>query len=214
MPPGRLLELGCGNGYALAAMKELGWDVAGIEPDREAAALAEARGLTVAAPTLDKARFPGSHFDVIMIRNAFGYIPNPLETLAECRRILRFGGRLALNVPNLSSAGHKRFGSAWVMLDPPREHFVYSAASLRACIQKAGLSVQSLRVTPRLTFAVWIMSATIHRHGRLEGYAVARTDSLIHMPGALASQVLELARSMVGDAGEELFLVATKDRSA
>ena len=40
-PGGRLLEIGCGNGDRLDLFQELGWKVAGIEPDPSAALLAQ-----------------------------------------------------------------------------------------------------------------------------------------------------------------------------
>ena len=37
VPPGRLLEVGCGNGERLAHMRSLGWEVMGQEVDSTAA---------------------------------------------------------------------------------------------------------------------------------------------------------------------------------
>ena len=38
---GKLLDIGCGNGYFLAQMRDLGWDVVGVEPDPNAVKVAK-----------------------------------------------------------------------------------------------------------------------------------------------------------------------------
>jgi SAM-dependent methyltransferase len=53
---GRLLDIGCGGGGFLAAMRDRGWQVQGVEPDPEAARLARERyGLEVFTGTLEEA---------------------------------------------------------------------------------------------------------------------------------------------------------------
>ncbi len=57
---GKLIDIGCGNGAFLARMRELGWTVAGVEPDPEAVRVArEHFGLSVFQGTLAEAKLPG-----------------------------------------------------------------------------------------------------------------------------------------------------------
>lgn len=85
---GRLLDVGCGNGIFLATMKELGWEVAGVEPDRQAARVArEQFGLNVHVGTLEEAGFADGTFDAITMSHVVEHLADPimhLENAGEC----------------------------------------------------------------------------------------------------------------------------------
>ena len=56
---GRILEVGCAVGYFLQAMRDLGWDVAGVEPDSNAARkAAEVEGAVVKRRNPSTGGFP------------------------------------------------------------------------------------------------------------------------------------------------------------
>src|SRR5262245_48301096 len=44
-PPGRLLDVGCGSGDAIAGLSEIGWQCTGVEVSEEAVAAARTAGL-------------------------------------------------------------------------------------------------------------------------------------------------------------------------
>ena len=98
---GRVLELGFGTGNLLCALGTAGWPAVGLELSpamhRVTARKFAARGLTVpvvrgTALTLP---FPSGAFDSVVATFPAPYILQP-ETLAECRRVLRPGGRLVV----------------------------------------------------------------------------------------------------------------------
>ncbi len=55
---GRLLDVGCGNGRFLAAMRALGWEVMGVEPDPVSRSIAESVTGAPVLPSLAEAQFP------------------------------------------------------------------------------------------------------------------------------------------------------------
>ena len=142
---GRLLDVGCGNGRLLAAMRWAGWLVEGVEPDERAAAHARSLGLTVHSGTLEDAGFPASSFDAITMTHVLEHLPDPVEALQRCRELLRPGGRLWLATPNLASPGHRRYGAGWLGLDPPRHLVLMTPSSLRWSLESAGFEVELLR---------------------------------------------------------------------
>jgi 2-polyprenyl-3-methyl-5-hydroxy-6-metoxy-1,4-benzoquinol methylase len=74
----RLLDVGCGSGSFLARMRDLGWDVHGVEPDPVAARVAMTRyQLDVACVSLQDAALPSESFDVVTMSHV-------LEHAAEC----------------------------------------------------------------------------------------------------------------------------------
>lgn len=63
---GRLLDVGCGNGMFLDRMRQLGWDVTGVEPDGAAVRVArEKLGLEVIEGSREDAGLPDRYFDAV-----------------------------------------------------------------------------------------------------------------------------------------------------
>lgn len=86
---GKLLDVGCGNGQFLVQMRDLGWQVMGVEPDAKAAEIAQKHfGLNVFVGSLEAARFPENTVDVITMHHVIEHVPDPIRLLLECRHIL------------------------------------------------------------------------------------------------------------------------------
>ncbi len=147
--PGKLLEIGCGDGSRLARFWALGWEVQGQEVDPKAASQARDRhGVPVHLGPLEEAAFPDAGFDAIIMNHVIEHVYDPVRLLAECNRILRAGGTLLAITPNTESYGHKRFGSSWRGLEPPRHLFLFSQQTLRETATKAGFSEYDVWTTP------------------------------------------------------------------
>ncbi len=99
-PGARVVEVGSFVGGFLAAGREQGWEMLGIDPGEEVAVFCEARGLPVVRATLADAPVANGSADAIAIWNTFDQMPDPGPTLAAARRLLRPGGLLAIRVPN------------------------------------------------------------------------------------------------------------------
>lgn len=144
-PGGRLLDVGCGSGGWLSDMRDLGWEVRGLDFDADAVAVAARRGLEVDYGPLGAQRYPDESFDAITLNHVIEHLPDPFETLAECRRILKPGGHLIVITPNSSSLGHRFFKEAWRGLEPPRHLHLFGPRSLRAGLKRAGFSKFDVR---------------------------------------------------------------------
>jgi 2-polyprenyl-3-methyl-5-hydroxy-6-metoxy-1,4-benzoquinol methylase len=151
--PGRLLDVGCGDGVFLARMHGLGWDVHGVEPDSAAAAAAGRRHhLRITTATVEDAALPPASFDVITMSHVLEHVHDPVEVLVECRRLLKPGGRLIVATPNAESLGRVVFRRRWMHWDIPRHLFVFSTRNLKRCGQIAGLEIEELRTSARSAF--------------------------------------------------------------
>jgi SAM-dependent methyltransferase len=143
---GRLLDVGCGDGTFLGEMSRAGWDVQGLEPDPEAAALARKTGVPVVETPLEDASFEAESFDAVTMSHVIEHMHDPVGALHTCRHILRPGGTLWLATPNLESRGHALFGRDWIGLDPPRHLVLFTRASLANALEQAGLGPPSFKV--------------------------------------------------------------------
>ena len=100
-PPGRLLDVGCGDGAFLREAARRGWTVAGTEVSRAGADMARAAGVPVFAGELQEARLPAQAFDVITCWHVIEHVTTPRRLVGEMHRLLAPGGVLVLATPNL-----------------------------------------------------------------------------------------------------------------
>lgn len=100
---GRFLDVGCATGYMINRIsQEPGWEVYGVELSKKPVYFArEVLGLeNITHGDLFSAEYPESFFDCINVSDVLEHVPNPVEFLVECRRILKPDGILFLGVPN------------------------------------------------------------------------------------------------------------------
>jgi 2-polyprenyl-3-methyl-5-hydroxy-6-metoxy-1,4-benzoquinol methylase len=204
-----LLDVGCGNGQFIARMRSFGWKVSGIDPDPAAVGYGQRQGLNIRSGTVSD--LPATdRYDVITLSHVIEHVADPVDLLRECRDRLRpGGGRLIIITPNINSLGHRVFGKYWRGLEVPRHFVLFSPTGLRDCVQRAGLSVQSLSTETRLAQMIYRHSACASSGDRSVGQ---RTNFSISTK--LAARLFRMIEGWVvrlkKDAGEEIFCVCTK----
>ena len=113
-PDDHLLDVGCGSGFLVRLALEAGCratavdhsaDMVRVTRERNADAVAAGR-LEVAEARVEELPFADGTFTRVAIAHAFFFFDDPLRALAECRRVLREGGRLALFTSGPELKGH------------------------------------------------------------------------------------------------------------
>jgi 2-polyprenyl-3-methyl-5-hydroxy-6-metoxy-1,4-benzoquinol methylase len=138
--PGRLLELGSGNGDRLVSFAKMGWQVEGHDLDPKAAALAKSRSGAV-VHVMQIADLPGeSEYDLVLMNHVLEHVVSPVDVLKKIQRLLKPGGILAVALPNSDSYNFVKFGVNWLSFDPPRHTYYYNAKNLENLAKQAGLS--------------------------------------------------------------------------
>lgn len=95
-----IVEVGSFVGSFLAAGKEMGWTMLGVDPGEQPVAFCKAKGLSVYRGTLPDLQISTASVDCVAIWNTFDQLPDPDPTLDAVRRVLRPGALLTVRVPN------------------------------------------------------------------------------------------------------------------
>lgn len=137
--PGRIFDVGCGEGLFVRAMLGCGWDVDANEIGAAALARAEAAaGRRLFAVDLLELPMPERAYDAVTMWQVFEHVARPLETLRAISRMLKPDGVLALSVPNAESWQARLFGPHWFHLDPPRHLRLFSPSNLGHLLRAHG----------------------------------------------------------------------------
>jgi len=99
---GRLLDVGCGDGFFLNLAQKRGWEPYGVEIsnfhlEKAKRNLGEKNIFDV---PLKSAKFPSDFFDAITLLDVLDHLTDPLGELKEVGRILKKNGLLAVRVRN------------------------------------------------------------------------------------------------------------------
>jgi len=133
-----VLEVGCGNGERLMAMRDYGFtDLTGLDPYA-----GEAVGLTpgVRIVRAEISAHEGS-YDFITLHHSFEHMDEPGEVMGHLSRLLRPGGKALLRVPLASSRAFQTYGTDWVQLDAPRHLYLHTPESIAILTSRGGLAV-------------------------------------------------------------------------
>lgn len=138
-PESLILDVGCGWGRSITAVKYFQSDVEIVGVDTNQIRLEQAKMILseleidekvfLEVGDADKLSFKENTFDTVISARLLQYVPNPSQTLAEFIRVLKPGGRLAVTVPNRHN---------------PIRYFtysrvIYSRSDVRRWFEEAGL---------------------------------------------------------------------------
>lgn len=160
VPGARILDVGCGRGVLFGPLADKGFEVYGVEVNEDAVRGCDPRADVRVAARLSDAAFEEGLFDLVVIWHVLEHLPAPAETIRECHRILKPGGRLIVAVPNFSSFQATWSGPDWFHLDPPRHLYHFPFTALCRMVENAGFDVgSSYHFSLRQNPFGWIQSA-------------------------------------------------------
>ena len=163
-PGARLLDVGCGFGLTVYEANKRGFRADGIDISTRFLKLArEKLGLTLRQGRVEDLHFPDNTYDGVIFWDVLEHVHNPLEILAEIRRIVRPGGYLFGQVPNWRGLSNRyktflnRHGFArkqFKHFGIPHHVFIFDDHSLRQMVEKSGLRLIYCRSWSKMKYNV------------------------------------------------------------
>jgi SAM-dependent methyltransferase len=179
---GRILDIGTAAGAFLAAARARGWQVEGVEPNRWMAEWGSRHyGLQIRPGEIFDHDFPAGGFEVVTLWDVIEHTPDPSRVMRRVHELLKPGGLLVINYPDIGSWIARSLCRRWPFLSSVHLYY-FTRRTIRRFLEQHGFAV--LQVRPHyqrleldyLLSRGDVISRTLSRTSR----AVARTLRISH----------------------------------
>lgn len=176
-----ILDIGAGTGDFLAACKNNGWKVIGVEPNENASAIANSKikeknfqiyksieelklklSLNEAVSNLVNSKLEVQNseptFDVITMWHVLEHVPNLNEYVSNLKSLLKPNGTLIVAVPNYKSYDAKYYKEFWAAYDVPRHLWHFSRKSISDLFAQENMKVEKVLPMKFDSFYVSLLS--------------------------------------------------------
>ena len=149
-----LLDIGCGTGVFSGTAKDRGLRVVGIDASEAFVERAKRRvdGAMFVMGEMEELPFPDEAFDAAVGCNSFQYAASPVNAIREARRVVKFGGSVAIAVwgpaERCEAASHiKAIGTLLPPPPPgaPGPFALSNSDALQNLLRDAGLHPEGVR---------------------------------------------------------------------
>lgn len=142
---GNILDVGAGTGSFLDVMKQAGWNVTGIEPEKSAREKAKnLHGLNLLEGDALFTLQPQT-FDAITLWHVLEHVHSLHEYVDQLKKLISKDGKIFIAVPNYTSPDQKIYLQFWAAYDVPRHLYHFSPASMKNILNYHGLKLEAMK---------------------------------------------------------------------
>jgi SAM-dependent methyltransferase len=128
-----ILDWGCGDGSFIRLLRNFGWHCFGIDAYKK-----DLNDPQISSTTIEKADFPNGYFDIITCFHVLEHLAAPVTSVKHALMLLKIGGLIIIEVPNLDSIGFRIFKRKWQPLEIPTHLNHFTPATLQKVFESAG----------------------------------------------------------------------------
>lgn len=160
--PAKIIDIGCGDGRLLDILSSHVsgvWSYSGIEIDPRAVEGAKSKGYDVVYGNFETNAVPWmpGTFDLALMHQVIEHTREPREVLRRTSRILKPGGYLSIETPDVDSWDFSLFSKRyWGGYHLPRHFYMFKKKSIARLLEEEGFEV--VRMNAILSPVFWIHS--------------------------------------------------------
>ncbi len=147
-PNASVFEIGVGKGNFLSALRNKGYQVAGIEPSKRSFAVASQKlGASIVNCKIEEISSYQSinkKYNAIVLWHVLEHLQNPFEIIERLKEHLLPSGILMIGVPNFDSYQSSYGKNDWYHLDPSRHISHFNPEFLKIQLTKGNFSIEKI----------------------------------------------------------------------
>ncbi len=137
----RILDVGCGKGILLYALKNAGFkNVEGLDPYLNEDIQYD-NGLKISKKYLSEIN---NKYNVIMLNHSLEHMDNQFETMRDLYKLLEDDGICIIRIPTASSYAWREYKTNWVQLDAPRHFYLHTLDSMKILVESANMYIEKV----------------------------------------------------------------------
>jgi 2-polyprenyl-3-methyl-5-hydroxy-6-metoxy-1,4-benzoquinol methylase len=137
-----LLDVGCAAGFFLAAARDRGWTVRGLEVSEYASEYARvALKLPVTTGSIVSPPESLTRFDVVTLWDTIEHLDRPDLALANIHRVLNPRGVFVFSTGDYGSLLRRLTGKRWRLFADPTHNFFFDLKTLKGLLRRAGFEI-------------------------------------------------------------------------
>jgi 2-polyprenyl-3-methyl-5-hydroxy-6-metoxy-1,4-benzoquinol methylase len=136
-----ICDIGCGSGeFLISARARGGATVIGVDPSELSGKTLTQNGIEFHKGTAEQLpeEMKDRHFDIVTMFSSLEHCRDPALALRNVRSLVKRGGVLVIDVPNIQCLGFKLYRQAWWHTDAGRHLAFFTARSLQDMVSLAG----------------------------------------------------------------------------
>lgn len=139
----KFLDIGCAAGFFLSIIKKYGYDPYGVEISAEGSLFAKNFFdiNIIAKDLLELSDSYNNYFDFISMFHVLEHLPDPNIYLKKVNQIMKPGGFLIVEVPNIKSIDSLFFKYLIRIIQPPHHLYAFNYRNLEYILKKNGFEV-------------------------------------------------------------------------
>jgi len=148
---GNLLEVGCGPGLLLEALKmqNTSWQLKGVEPSERAVKICNDKGLDVFHGGLEELN-DDQRYDLVVFWAVFDHFFDPFSIIEKCYSLLKPGGSIVIGNINLDGFDSVITGVDNVAFTPPERMNFFGIKSMTMMLERGAFIDVEVDTTGRL----------------------------------------------------------------
>jgi len=212
LPGSTILDVGCGHGYFVNALKKFGYESYGYDFSSNKN-LVYGENNCYYGQDIDNLAI--RNIDAITIWHTLEHHSLPNELLNKIHKKLRHRGLLFIAVPNYCSLGQKLRQDKWVWLHQPYVHiYHFNIKNINLLVQTSGFDVKRIWTSDRWDSSVYYMGVNsllnkVKKFWNKNYNDWILVDQILSLFGAASSYLINPIHYFF-DTGSEIMLIARK----